>query len=94
MLVGGFGRIMVGVANPGSSRPCIELLRPLDYCSWPYRAEVMHWFCEPMPPAIGPVTCTWSRPAGKTDLIGRQAEAARAGAAARDATNGKPDSTT
>ncbi|MEU9738876.1 GrpB family protein [Micromonospora chersina] len=32
-----------------SSRPCIELLKPLDYCYWPYLAEVMHWFCKPRP---------------------------------------------
>ncbi|MGC4788523.1 GrpB family protein [Micromonospora sp. DT178] len=41
--------IMVGVADLESSRPCIELLRPLNYCYWPYRAEVMHWFCKPRP---------------------------------------------
>lgn len=41
--------IMVGVADLGSSRPCIELLKPLDYCYWPYLAEVMHWFCKPRP---------------------------------------------
>ncbi|MGR6321302.1 GrpB family protein [Micromonospora soli] len=41
--------IMVGVADLESSRPCIELLKPLSYCYWPYRAEVMHWFCKPRP---------------------------------------------
>ncbi|MFG3579977.1 GrpB family protein [Micromonospora chersina] len=41
--------IMVGVADLESSRPCIERLRPLAYCYWPYRADVMHWFCKPRP---------------------------------------------
>ena len=41
--------IMVGVADLQSSRPCIERLQPLAYCYWPYRAEVMHWFCKPRP---------------------------------------------
>lgn len=41
--------IMVGVADLESSLPCIELLEPVDYCYWPYRAEVMHWFCKPHP---------------------------------------------
>ncbi|MFG2166219.1 GrpB family protein [Micromonospora chersina] len=41
--------IMVGVADLESSRPCIERLQPLAYCYWPYRADVMHWFCKPRP---------------------------------------------
>ncbi|MBM0255753.1 transposase [Micromonospora sp. 4G55] len=41
--------IIVGVADIVSSRPCIELLKPLLYWYWPYRAEVMHWFCKPHP---------------------------------------------
>lgn len=41
--------IMVGVADLESSRPCIDLLTPLAYHYWPYRAEVMHWFCKPHP---------------------------------------------
>ena len=41
--------IMVGVADLQSSRRCVELLKPLNYCYWPYRAEVMHWFCKPRP---------------------------------------------
>lgn len=41
--------IMIGVADLDSSRPCIELLKPLDYRYAPYRAEVMHWFCKPHP---------------------------------------------
>jgi len=41
--------IMVGVADLPSSRPCIELLKSVEYCYAPYRAEVMHWFCKPHP---------------------------------------------
>ena len=41
--------VMVGVADLQSSRPCIELLKPLSYCHWPYRADIMHWFCKPRP---------------------------------------------
>jgi GrpB-like predicted nucleotidyltransferase (UPF0157 family) len=39
--------IMVGVASLDTSRPCIALLAPLGYLYWPYRPEVMHWFCKP-----------------------------------------------
>ncbi len=41
--------IMVGVADLALSRPCIELLEPLDYCYFPYLDDVMHWFCKPRP---------------------------------------------
>jgi GrpB-like predicted nucleotidyltransferase (UPF0157 family) len=41
--------IMVGVLDLGSSRPCIDLLAPLDYCYAPYREDEMHWFCKPSP---------------------------------------------
>lgn len=39
--------IAIGVADLPTSRPCIDVLAELDYCYWPYRAEVMHWFCKP-----------------------------------------------
>jgi GrpB-like predicted nucleotidyltransferase (UPF0157 family) len=41
--------ILVGVESLEASRPCIELLAPLQYLYSPYRAEVMHWFCKPDP---------------------------------------------
>lgn len=41
--------IAVGVTGLESTRGCIELLADLDYLYWPYRAEVMHWFCKPDP---------------------------------------------
>jgi GrpB-like predicted nucleotidyltransferase (UPF0157 family) len=41
--------IAVGVADLPASRPCIELLAALSYHYWPYRSDVMHWFCKPDP---------------------------------------------
>lgn len=41
--------ILVGVESLEASRPCIELLAPLQYLYAPYRADVMHWFCKPDP---------------------------------------------
>jgi GrpB-like predicted nucleotidyltransferase (UPF0157 family) len=39
--------IAVGVVDLSTSRPCIDILAELRYCYWPYRSEVMHWFCKP-----------------------------------------------
>ena len=39
--------IMAPVRDLESSRSTIEALSILGYCYWPYRAEVMHWFCKP-----------------------------------------------
>lgn len=41
--------IAVGVASLEATRPCIDLLREIDYLYSPYRGEVMHWFCKPDP---------------------------------------------
>jgi len=41
--------VLVGVESLEASRPCIELLEPLQYLYSPYRAEVMHWLCKPDP---------------------------------------------
>ncbi len=41
--------ILVGVRDLDSSRPCLELLRPLSYWYAPYLPDVMHWFCKPTP---------------------------------------------
>lgn len=41
--------ILVGVESLEASRPCIDVLAPLQYLYSPYRAEVMHWFCKPHP---------------------------------------------
>lgn len=39
--------IMVGVANLEKAKPCIELLEKINYMYFPYRPEIMHWFCKP-----------------------------------------------
>jgi GrpB-like predicted nucleotidyltransferase (UPF0157 family) len=39
--------IMAAVRDLQSSASTIELLRPLSYCYFPYKADVMHWFCKP-----------------------------------------------
>ena len=39
--------IMAAVRDLASSVPAIEALRPLHYCYFKYKADVMHWFCKP-----------------------------------------------
>ncbi|HXQ09774.1 MAG TPA: GrpB family protein [Caulobacteraceae bacterium] len=39
--------IMAGVGDLASSRPAIEALKPLSYCWFDYKGDVMHWFCKP-----------------------------------------------
>lgn len=39
--------IMAGVASLEASRPAIEALRALEYQHFPYKTDVMHWFCKP-----------------------------------------------
>lgn len=39
--------IMAGVRDLASSIPAIEALKPLHYCYFDYKADVMHWFCKP-----------------------------------------------
>lgn len=41
--------IMVGVESLAASRPALSILRTLEYCYFPYRADVMHWLCKPSP---------------------------------------------
>ena len=41
--------ILVGVESLAGSRACIERVAPLGYQYWPYRSDVMHWFCKPDP---------------------------------------------
>jgi GrpB-like predicted nucleotidyltransferase (UPF0157 family) len=41
--------IIVGVADLASSLGAREVLAPLGYLYFPYRADVMHWFCKPSP---------------------------------------------
>ncbi len=39
--------IMVGVKNLEEAKPCIDLLAKIQYMYFPYRPEIMHWFCKP-----------------------------------------------
>ena len=39
--------IMFGVRSLEGSRPAINALVASGYKYWPYKAEVMHWFCKP-----------------------------------------------
>jgi GrpB-like predicted nucleotidyltransferase (UPF0157 family) len=41
--------IMVGVRDLPSSLDARDALAPLHYEYFPYRADVMHWFCKPSP---------------------------------------------
>jgi len=40
---------MVGVRDLTSSRDARAALADLDYVYFPYRPDVMHWFCKPSP---------------------------------------------
>lgn len=39
--------IMAGVEDLPASRDAIPVLGRLDYQYWPYKSDVMHWFCKP-----------------------------------------------
>jgi GrpB-like predicted nucleotidyltransferase (UPF0157 family) len=39
--------IMAGVESLPASRDAISVLGRLDYQYWPYKSDVMHWFCKP-----------------------------------------------
>ena len=41
--------IMVGVESLEASRAAIPVLSEIEYCYFPYRPDVMHWFCKPSP---------------------------------------------
>jgi len=41
--------IMVGVASLEAAWPAVPLLEPLGYGYFPYKPDVMHWFCKPSP---------------------------------------------
>ncbi|WP_448564762.1 GrpB family protein [Thalassotalea ganghwensis] len=41
--------IMVGVKSLDASKGAIELLSDNSYCYYPYKSELMHWFCKPSP---------------------------------------------
>ena len=39
--------VMFGVKSLGESKPAIEVLVANGYEYWPYKTELMHWFCKP-----------------------------------------------
>lgn len=39
--------IMVGVESLAASRDAIPVVERLGYLYWPYKGDVMHWFCKP-----------------------------------------------
>jgi GrpB-like predicted nucleotidyltransferase (UPF0157 family) len=41
--------MMGPVGDLPSSKPAIEALRPLSYCYFAYKPDLMHWFCKPTP---------------------------------------------
>ena len=41
--------IMAGVGSLETSRPAIAVLGSLGYCYFPYRPDIIHWFCKPSP---------------------------------------------
>lgn len=41
--------IMAGVKDLDTSVGAIDVLRRSGYCYYPYKADVMHWFCKPTP---------------------------------------------
>ncbi len=41
--------IMAGVDSLEASRSAIPVLSEIEYCHFPYRPDLMHWFCKPSP---------------------------------------------
>ncbi len=41
--------IMFGVESLEASSGAIETLQHQGYCYYPYKSDVMHWFCKPSP---------------------------------------------
>ena len=41
--------IMAPVHSLEQAKPAIHALPTFGYCYFPYKAEVMHWFCKPSP---------------------------------------------
>jgi GrpB-like predicted nucleotidyltransferase (UPF0157 family) len=41
--------IMVGVSSLAKSKEAINILAKNGYCYYPYKSDVMHWFCKPTP---------------------------------------------
>jgi GrpB-like predicted nucleotidyltransferase (UPF0157 family) len=41
--------IMVGIRDLSAPGPLVPLLGRIGYLHYPYRPDVMHWFCKPLP---------------------------------------------
>lgn len=41
--------IMAGIKSLDASLPAISILGKYEYWYYPYRPEIMHWFCKPSP---------------------------------------------
>ena len=41
--------IMVGVKSLSHAQSTIQVLADSGYCYYPYKSDVMHWFCKPSP---------------------------------------------
>lgn len=41
--------ILIGIENLKDTKQCIPLLERIGYCYFPYRSDVMIWFCKPSP---------------------------------------------
>jgi len=41
--------IMFGVKSLEESKSAIDILSNNGYCFYPYKPDVMHWFCKPKP---------------------------------------------
>lgn len=41
--------ILIGIHNLEDAQECIPLLEQIGYCHYPYRSDVMIWFCKPSP---------------------------------------------
>jgi GrpB-like predicted nucleotidyltransferase (UPF0157 family) len=41
--------MMAGVESLDGSFPAVAILESHAYCYYPYRPDVMHWFCKPSP---------------------------------------------
>ena len=41
--------LMAGVSSLEASREAIAVIGDKGYCYYPYKADIMHWFCKPTP---------------------------------------------
>jgi GrpB-like predicted nucleotidyltransferase (UPF0157 family) len=75
--------IMAPVSSLADAEPAIEALSALSYCYYPYRADVMHWFCKPSPAhrthhlhLVPPGSALWVQRLALRDALRKNAELA------------------